>query len=104
MGQLNTIRLTAMRLVAVPGLESELASMADNALVPLLITDRPNTTVVLEDCTFEAAFDSLTLDRVVACLAVEGAHVGSLYMEGCRAQGLARITSSATRWTATNLE
>jgi hypothetical protein len=64
----------------VPGIESELASMRGNTLAPLLVTDRPNTALVLEDCTFEAAFDSPTLDRVVACLALEGAHVGLLQL------------------------
>jgi hypothetical protein len=74
-GQLSSIRLTGMRLVAVPGIDHELAAVPVCAAVPLLAMSCPSTTLVLEDCTFEAAFDLPKLDRVVACRVEQGAHV-----------------------------
>jgi hypothetical protein len=53
---LSTIRLTDVRLVAARALESELLSMADGTV--LLGVSQPTTSLILEDCTFEAAFDT----------------------------------------------
>jgi hypothetical protein len=74
--QLKTIRLTNMRLVVDQGVEPDLASVSSDVIV---VASGPNTTLVLEDCTFEAAFDSPAHDRLVACMAVEGANVGLVW-------------------------
>jgi hypothetical protein len=51
-----------------------LAEVHADKFIPVLQHKR---SLILENCTFETTFDSPTLDRLVACTAMEGAHVGS---------------------------
>jgi hypothetical protein len=74
-GQLSIIRLSGMRLMTVPGIEYEPTTVPDDALASLTEVSCPNRTLILEDCTFEAAFESPALDKVLACSGQEGAHV-----------------------------
>jgi hypothetical protein len=77
-GQLSTIRLTDMKLIVVPGLEPDLADLALNSdeCIPVLEASGHKKSLILENCTFEATFDSPALDRLVGCMAKEGARVG----------------------------
>jgi hypothetical protein len=52
--------------------------MADGCFSTLWGMYQPTSSLILEDCTLEAAFDSPALDRLVACAGREGAHVGLL--------------------------
>jgi hypothetical protein len=74
-GQLSAIRLTRMRLIAVPGIDYQLATVPVHMSASLMQVSCPNITLVLEACTFEAALNSPALDKVLACAGQEGAHV-----------------------------
>jgi hypothetical protein len=74
--QLTTIRLTSIRLLADQSMEPVLATWDADQFHALLDIPCPNTSLILENCTFEVTFDSPALDRLIACTAIEGAHVG----------------------------
>jgi hypothetical protein len=76
-GQLNSIRLTDMKLVVAAGIESVLPPTdACGELQAMLFGARgPSASLLVENCTVEVAFDSPKLDRLVACRSMEGAHV-----------------------------
>jgi hypothetical protein len=74
--QLSTIRLTNMNLIVVPGLEPDLAAMDGDKYTFVLQVSGHKTSLILENCTLEATFDSPALDRLVGCMVEEGAQVG----------------------------
>jgi hypothetical protein len=73
-GQLSTIRLTDMRLVVAKPVP-RLPGFLGNVSAVVLQATGPGTSLILENCTFEVAFDSPALDRLVGCVARQGAHV-----------------------------
>jgi hypothetical protein len=73
--QLSTIRLTDMRLIVCPGLEPDLAATVGNECAVVVRVSGHNTSLILENCTFEATFDSPAQNKLVACMAEEGAQV-----------------------------
>jgi hypothetical protein len=74
---LTSIRLTDMRLLVLPSMNTWLVAVKDfsSAYVHML-TASGNTSLILENCTIEVTFDSPTLDRLSGCVAKEGAQVG----------------------------
>jgi hypothetical protein len=66
-----------MRLVVTSEIEPKLAEALQSDLVlGVLQACHPDTSLILEDCTFETTVDSPAMDQVVACGAHGGAHVG----------------------------
>jgi hypothetical protein len=74
-GLLSIICLTDMKLIVVPGIEPDLVAMDGGRYTFVLSVFGYKTSLILENCTFEATFDSPVLDRLVGCTAEEGAQV-----------------------------
>jgi hypothetical protein len=75
-GQLNTICLTNMRLIVLQDLEPQLPTVESQVMTLVVFAVGRTTSIHMENCTFEAAFDSPGLCCVVGCLAKEKAKVG----------------------------
>jgi hypothetical protein len=65
-----------MKLVVDPVLEPQLADAQAGMYVSVLEASGPETCLILENCTLEAAFNSPALNHVAACEGDEGAQVG----------------------------
>jgi hypothetical protein len=75
-GQLNTIRLTNLRLIVLQDVGPLLPSMEEHLTTAVVFAFGRTTSIHLENCTLEAAFDSPGLCSLTGCMAKQGGKVG----------------------------
>jgi hypothetical protein len=89
--QPNTVlRLTAVKLTVTSDIEEHLKDLSnpDNVRRVSLTNTRPHSSLILEDCVFESAFDSPMLSQLMAFRVSSGVQVGLQELQLWHAPGM----------------